>query len=291
MISMTGFGRFDEQFENRRIAVEIKSVNGRYLDVNIRLPRQLQFLDPLLRKRLQSYVSRGKVDIWITMESDSDTADGLLCNEALAAAYVDHMKKMSAEFDIPLNLSAVSLAKMPEIFTLSPPRADEDELKKDVFFVFDRACDALVSQRCDEGERLLADLKEKVAELSDCLKIVKERSPLLLKEYEERLYEKVRETAQTVPVDESRIASELVIFSDKVSNDEELVRLESHLQEMEHIFAQREPVGRKLDFMVQELNREVNTMMSKANDIAITKQGVLMKTCIEKIREQIQNIE
>lgn len=291
MQSMTGFGRAFREFDRRSLGVEIKSVNGRYLDMNIRLPRTLQFLDPVLRSRLKTFVSRGKIDVWVTAESAADAASGLSCNEALASAYMHYARSLAAAHEIPMDMTVRTLMRLPEIFTMENPRQDEEELTGQVMDVFDEACAHLVEARQQEGERIREDLAEKLSALQTSLDRVKERSPLVMDAYRNRLRMKLTESADVVNVDEARLAQELVIYADKVSADEELVRLESHLQAMEQLFFSEGPVGRRLDFLVQELNREVNTMMSKANDLDMTREGVEMKTCIEKIREQIQNME
>lgn len=289
--SMTGFGRWEVEEDNRRITVEIKAVNHRYLDINVRMPKKLGLFENTVRTLMKEYMQRGKVDVFITYEDCNETKMSLAYNESLAAEYVKYITQMAETFHLPGDLSAVTLSRCPEVLTMQEQDTDENELLAVLEKVLRKACEGFVETRADEGMRLKADLMEKLKNMLSYVDFIEERSPVMLQEYRQRLEEKVKEILQDTQMDESRIATEITIFADKICVDEETVRLRSHIKAMQDALSEGGSVGRKLDFIAQEMNREANTILSKSGDLAISDTGINLKTDIEKIREQIQNIE
>ncbi|MDE7436192.1 MAG: YicC family protein [Lachnospiraceae bacterium] len=289
--SMTGFGRWEVEEDNRRITVEIKAVNHRYLDINVRMPKKLGLFENTVRTLMKEYMQRGKVDVFITYEDCNETKMSLAYNESLAAEYVKYITQMAETFHLPGDLSAVTLSRCPEVLTMQEQDTDENELLAVLEKALRKACEGFVETRADEGMRLKADLMEKLKNMLSYVDFIEERSPVMLQEYRQRLEEKVKEILQDTQMDESRIATEITIFADKVCVDEETVRLRSHIKAMQDALSEGGSVGRKLDFIAQEMNREANTILSKSGDLAISDTGINLKTDIEKIREQIQNIE
>lgn len=289
--SMTGFGRWEVEEDNRRITVEIKAVNHRYLDINVRMPKKLGLFENTVRTLMKEYMQRGKVDVFITYEDCNETKMSLAYNESLAAEYVKYITQMAETFHLSCDLSAVTLSRCPEVLTMQEQDTDEKELLAVLEKALRKACEGFVETRADEGMRLKADLMEKLKNMLSYVDFIEERSPVMLQEYRQRLEEKVKEILQDTQMDESRIATEITIFADKVCVDEETVRLRSHIQAMQDALSEGGSVGRKLDFIAQEMNREANTILSKSGDLAISDTGINLKTDIEKIREQIQNIE
>lgn len=289
--SMTGFGRAEYQDENKKITVEIKSVNHRYLDFNIKMPKKFSFYESAIRTLLKEYMSRGKVDVFITYEDLTESRSVLQFNPQAADAYMKHFAEMAERFSIPNDVTVSVLGRMPEVFTLEEPELDEEEIWKGMESALRKAGEAFRESREREGANLAADLEQKLDGMLSLVAQVEERGPELLRAYRERIEAKVQEVLQDTQLDESRIAAEVVLYSDKICTDEETVRLKSHVSHMKQVLAEGNGIGRKLDFMAQEMNREANTILSKANDLTTTDLGIDLKTEIEKIREQIQNIE
>lgn len=289
--SMTGFGRCEVSEAERKFTVEMKGVNHRYLDVNMRMPKKLNFFETAIRNRLKDYVQRGKVDIFITYEDLSEEQVSLKYNHALAAEYLNYFKQMQVEFGINGDVNAYSLSRCPEVLTMEEQDVNEEELWNGLQKALDGACRQFVETRTKEGEQLKQDIIGKLDGMLETVALIEERSPQIVTEYREKLETKVRELLADTQIDEGRMASEIVLFADKICTDEEVVRLRSHIKHMKDSFESGEGIGRKLDFIAQEMNREANTILSKANDLTVSNYAITLKTEIEKVREQIQNIE
>lgn len=289
--SMTGFGRCEVSEAERKFTVEMKGVNHRYLDVNMRMPKKLNFFETAIRNRLKDYVQRGKVDIFITYEDLSEEQVSLKYNHALAAEYLNYFKQMQVEFGISGDVNAYSLSRCPEVLTMEEQDVNEEELWNGLQKALDGACRQFVETRTKEGEQLKQDIIGKLDGMLETVALIEERSPQIVTEYREKLETKVRELLADTQIDESRMASEIVLFADKICTDEEVVRLKSHIKHMKDTLEVAEGIGRKLDFIAQEMNREANTILSKANDLTVSNHAITLKTEIEKVREQIQNIE
>ena len=289
--SMTGFGRAEVTDENRKFTVEIKSVNHRYLDVGIKMPKKLNFFESAIRNLLKEYIERGKVDVFISYEDYTEDNYALKYNEDIAAQYLAHLKAMSEKFGIENDIRVSTLSRYPEVFTMEEQSIDEKELWAVLERALRGAAEQFVQSRMVEGERLRSDLIEKLDGMLTYVDFIEERSPIILQEYRTRLEEKVKELLGDKQLDDARIATEVTIFADKICVDEETVRLRSHIQSTKDTLNAGGGIGRKLDFIAQEMNREANTILSKANDLKISDIGINLKTDIEKVREQIQNIE
>lgn len=289
--SMTGYGRYEAENEESRLVVEIKSVNHRYCDISIRLPKNLNPYENQIRKQLKEKISRGKVDVFITYENIAQGEDSIAYHPDMARAYVNLIRQLSDDFSLKPGLDAAMLSRYPDVYTMEENHIDEDKLQKLVETTVEGALLQFLKSRETEGELLKNDLLNKLTLLEDVTNQIEKRSPQVFTDYKERLTAKIKETLADNKLDESVLATELVIYADKICVDEELVRLKSHIQHMREILETEETVGRKLDFMTQELNREANTTLSKANDIIIADLGIILKTEIEKFREQIQNLE
>lgn len=289
--SMTGFGRCEVQKDSRKFTVELKSVNHRYLDVNIRMPKKLNFFETAIRTLLKSYANRGKVDIFITYEDLSQTQVSVKYNAALAAEYMKYLKQMEEKFGLENDVRVSTLSRYPEVFTMEEQSEDEEELWNGLKEALEGAFTQFVETRKTEGENLKKDITSKLDLLSEQIGFIEERSPQIVAEYREKLEDKMKELLADTQIEESRIASEVILFADKICTDEEVVRLKSHISHMRNTLEEKDEIGRKLDFIAQEMNREANTILSKANDIEVSDRAISLKTEIEKIREQIQNIE
>lgn len=290
--SMTGFGRCEVQDESRKFTVEMKSVNHRYLDANIRMPKKLNFFETAIRSLQKQSVQRGKVDIFITYEDLSEQQVSLKYNEVLAAEYLSYFEKMQEKFSLENDIRVSTLSRYPEVLTMEEQAVDEEELWKGLKKALDGAIRQFVETRTSEGEHLREDLIEKLDNMLKLVGCIEERSPQIIAEYRDKLETKVKELLADTQIEDSRIAAEVVIFADKICTDEEVVRLKSHIVHMkETLVSDDSGIGRKLDFIAQEMNREANTILSKANDLEISNIGIELKTEIEKVREQIQNIE
>ena len=289
--SMTGFGRCEVLKDSRKFTVELKSVNHRYLDVNIRMPKKLNFFETSIRTLLKSYADRGKVDIFITYEDLSQSQVSVKYNAALAAEYLKYLNQMAEEFSLDNDVRVSTLSRYPEVFTMEECSEDEDELWNGLKEALEGAFSQFVEMRTKEGERLKEDILLKLDLLSEQIRFIEERSPQIIAEYRTKLEEKMRELLEDTQIDDNRIAAEVILFADKICTDEEVVRLKTHIQHMKETLEESNGIGRKLDFIAQEMNREANTILSKANDLDISNRAISLKTEIEKIREQIQNIE
>lgn len=289
--SMTGFGRCEMMEHDRKFTVELKSVNHRYLDVSIKMPKKLGFFESAIRALLKEYIQRGKVDIFISYEDFTEEDFALKYNEDVAASYLKYLNQMAETFGLENDIRVSTLSRFPEVFTMEEQSLDEKELWKILEQALRGALEHFVESRLSEGERLAADLNEKLESMMEYVAFIEERSPLIVSEYRRRLEEKVKELFEDKQIDESRIVTEVTIYADKICVDEEVVRLRSHVEAMKKALADGGSIGRKMDFIAQEMNREANTILSKTTDIEISNIGINLKTDIEKVREQIQNIE
>ena len=289
--SMTGYGRGEKLFNDYKITVEIKSVNNRYLDSNIRLYKQYSFVEDAIRECLNGSVSRGKVDVFVQYDAVENDDKIISLNESVAKGYYEALKQLSDELGVENDVTVSSLARFSDIFNVEKQEQDKEQIIKDTKEVMQLALDDITANRAREGARLYEFFKETIKGLREIISIIDKRSPETVNEYRARIKERIEEILSGVEVDESRLLTEVAIFSDKVNITEELVRFESHLKEFSNLLESDVPVGRKLDFTIQELNREANTMGSKCNDFIIGKAVVDLKSEIEKLREQIQNIE
>ena len=288
--SMTGYGRCEKIEGTNKILAEIKSVNHRYSDYTIKTPRFYGFLEERIRNEVSKYVHRGKIDIFIAIENYDDDAQ-ILLKESFAANYIDVLKRLRDDFDLEDDISVMTVAKNQEIFNIKRQETDEDAIWAEVKPVFAEALSEFTAMREREGERILKDLEARIEYMKTLSAKIDERSPKTVEEYRERLLLKIKEVLEDREIDEARVLTEVAIFADKIAVNEEMVRLGSHFEEFYNILSSGEPAGRKLDFLIQEINREINTTGSKANDIEIARLVVDLKAETEKLREQIQNIE
>lgn len=289
--SMTGFGRCEVSEGDRKMTVEMKSVNHRYLDVTIKMPKKLNYFESAVRSILKEYMQRGKVDVFITYEDLSEAKMALRYNKEIAAQYLKYLQQMSEEFGLEQDVKAGALSRYPEVLVMEEVEEDEEELFRMLEQAVRGACEQFVETRTREGENLKRDLNAKLDELLAHVSYVEERSPQIIAEYREKLAEKVRELLGDAQLEESRVAAEVTLYADKICVDEEIVRLKSHIAHTKATLEEKDSVGRKLDFIAQEMNREANTILSKANDLEVSNRAIELKTGIEKVREQIQNIE
>lgn len=289
--SMTGFGRCEVSENNRKFTVEMKSVNHRYLDVNIKMPKKLNFFESSIRTMLKDYIQRGKADIFITYEDFSENNVSVKYNKDIAAEYLKYLKEMAEEFELDNDIRVSSLSRYPEVFTMEEQTIDEEGIWKTLEKALRGAAEGFVETRIREGENLRKDLTDKLDGMLLHVDFIQERSPQIIAEYKQKLEDKVRELLADAKVDENRLLMEVTIFADKVCVDEEIVRLKSHIETTKSTLLAGGSMGRKLDFIAQEMNREANTILSKANDLEISNRAIELKTEIEKVREQIQNIE
>lgn len=289
--SMTGFGRSEYIDEKRKITVEIKAVNHRYLDCSIKMPKKLGFFEASIRTLLKDYIQRGKVDIFITYEDYTEDNFNLKYNRDMAKAYMSYLREMADEFSIENDIRVSTLSRYPEVFSLEEANVDEDEIWSDLEKVVKEAAAAFVDSRIKEGDNLKRDLIDKLDKMLTYVDEIEKRAPEIIEEYRSNLLDKVKDLLADSSIDESRILGEVTLYADKICVDEEIVRLRSHINTTKDILAGGGSVGRKLDFIAQEMNREANTILSKANDLATSDIAIDLKTDIEKVREQIQNIE
>ncbi|MBO5282396.1 MAG: YicC family protein [Lachnospiraceae bacterium] len=289
--SMTGFGRCEIAENNRKFTVEMKSVNHRYLDVNIKMPKKLNYFESAIRAELKNYISRGKVDLFITYEDYTENNASIRYNRELAAEYMKYLRQMQEDFGLDDDIRVSTLSRYPEVFSMEEQNIDEEELWKELQKAIQGAAEGFVQTRIVEGEHLKEDLIDKLDGMLKLVDFISERSPQIVQEYRQKLEEKVRDLLGDAQVDENRLLTEVTIFADKVCVDEELVRLRSHIETTKKTLQEGGSIGRKLDFIAQEMNREANTTLSKSNDLEISNCAIELKTEIEKVREQIQNIE
>ena len=289
--SMTGFGRCEIAENNHKFTVEMKSVNHRYLDVNIKMPKKLNYFESAIRGELKNYISRGKVDLFITYEDYTENNASIRYNRELAAEYMKYLRQMQEDFGLDDDIRVSTLSRYPEVFSMEEQNIDEEELWKELQKAIQGAAEGFVQTRIAEGEHLKEDLIDKLDGMLKLVDFITERSPQIVQEYRQKLEDKVKDLLGDAQVDESRLLTEVTIFADKVCVDEELVRLRSHIETTKKTLQEGGSIGRKLDFIAQEMNREANTTLSKSNDLEISNCAIELKTEIEKVREQIQNIE
>lgn len=289
--SMTGFGRAQETVDGMTVTVELKSVNHRYFEFTAKVPRTYGFLEEKLKSFLNERVSRGKMECYVSIENLEESDMEVVVNPSLAKGYVDALRTLSETFGLKEDYSAISIAKFPDVLTLRKAPADEEKIWNAVQKVTELAVERFVTMRETEGEKLRADILSKADTILEHVAFVESRSPQTVREYHEKLRQRMEELLENTQVDEQRLLTEAAIFADKIAVDEETVRLRSHISQLREFLNADEPIGRKLDFLVQEMNRESNTIGSKAQDVEIAKRVIAIKAEVEKIREQVQNIE
>ena len=289
--SMTGYGRAVETVNGREYTVELRSVNNRYLDCGIKLPRALSFGEDAIKQAVKNTISRGKVDVFVSMRAEGAPEVQVSLNESLVQGYLAAMKKMVTDYDVRDDISVSLLSRMPEIFTVEKPQVDEDALLTDLMGVVAKALAGFDSMRTVEGKALENDLRSRGQTIRELVSQVEAGSEKTVADYRTRLENKLKEVLQNTAIDESRILTEAAIFADKVAVDEETVRLRSHLDQLDTMLTTGGAIGRKLDFLLQEMNREANTIGSKCTDVRLARIVVDIKAELEKIREQTQNIE
>jgi uncharacterized protein (TIGR00255 family) len=288
---MTGYGRGEDSFSDRSIVIELRSVNNRYLDCSVRLPRSCSFAEEGIKTRVKAATSRGKVDVFVTVDTAQSDDVTVSVNEALAQHYLDAFALLADRFSLENDIAVSDLTRFPDVLKLEKVPEDQETLANELYSVLDLALADYDRMRQAEGAKLEADLLEKLSNLEQMLLQVEQRSPQTVKEYREKLLSKLQEVLNNTQIDESRILTEAAIFADKVAVDEETVRLHSHIAQFRNLLAGGGIVGRKIDFLIQEMNRETNTIGSKCTDLAISHIVVDMKSEIEKLREQVQNLE
>ena len=290
--SMTGFGHGEvSNDKNQKVTVEMKSVNHRYCDISLKLPKKLAMFEANIRNIMKEYASRGKIDIYVSYEDLSETAVSLHYNQAMAAEYMQVFKKMQEDFNIETKITAEALAKYPEVVTIEEVQQDEEVWWELLEAALRQAAEKFVETRTIEGANLKRDLLGKLDQMAADVAFIEERSPQIIAEYRAKLEEKVKEFLEDSAIEENRIAAEVTLYADKIAVDEEIVRLQSHISSMTDVLESDESIGRKLDFMAQEMNREANTILSKSSDVDLADHAIELKTNVEKVREQIQNIE
>ena len=288
---MTGFGRCEVSKEGKKITVEMKSVNHRYLELNLKMPKKFNFIENDIRNKIKEYLERGKVDVFVSYENLTEGEVSLKYNKSLAKEYYELYKTIGEDFDVELKMDSNVIARSPEVVIMEEQQEDEEILTELLISAIQGACEKMLEARNKEGEHLKQDLLIKLDEILDIVDFLKERSPQIVTEYKERITAKIAEILDNNQIDESRIAQEVIMCADKIGIDEEIVRLESHVKAMRDSLNTGGAVGRKLDFIAQEMNREANTTLSKTTDVEISNRAIKLKTDIEKVREQIQNIE
>ncbi len=291
MKSMTGYGRARETISDREITIELRAVNHRYFDCTVKAPRMYGFLEEAVKKAANRRIARGKVDLYIAINAAGANDVRIVLNEKVAAQYLEALISLRDRFNVRDDISVMALAKLPDVLEAEKEEEDAEALKADVLRVFEQAADAFDSMREAEGEKLAADVAGRLETILELVGKVEQRSPVCVREYREKLEKRMAEVLADTTIEPQRILTEAAIFADKTAVDEETVRLRSHVDQLGKMLHERESVGRKLDFLVQEMNREANTIGSKANDVALANIVVALKAEIEKIREQIQNIE
>ena len=289
--SMTGFGRSEVTEGDRKVTVEMNSVNHRYLELGIKLPRKLNFLESAVRNEMKKYVQRGKIDVFVTYENLGEGSESIRYNKELAREYYDCFAQISADLGIDNDIKTSFIVKSPDVITVESGQDDEEVIQSLVISAIDQATEKLVETRRVEGEHLKKDLISKLDDMIVLVEKITEKSPVIVEEYKEKITTRINELLDEASIDEARIAQEVTIFADKICVDEELVRLDSHIKTMRDTLIQGGAVGRRLDFIAQEMNREANTTLSKTTDAEISDMAIELKTEIEKVREQIQNIE
>lgn len=291
MKSMTGYGRAKLQKESREYIVEIKSVNHKYLDMNIKLPRNLFCMEDRVRKSISNKISREKIDVFITYINNGIEGKNILINKDIARLYIKELEELANENNIASGLRATEISKLPEVLNIVIDEDDEDKIWSDLNECLEEALSNFVNMRETEGERIKLDLEERLNEINENVAKIIQNSTGLIEEYVVKLRNRIKEMLDTDIVDETRLAQEIVIYSDKISIEEEITRIKSHIEQFRTLLDEKDPIGKKADFIIQEMNRETNTMGSKSGSIDIINLVIKIKTQIEDIREQIQNIE
>ena len=288
---MTGYGRAVETIDGREITAELRSVNNRYLDCTVKMPRIYAFAEDSVKTHVKSAISRGKVDVFIAVNVMEDMQMRISVNHPVLEGYLSAMRSIASDYGVRDDISVTALSRLPDVFVVEKAEEDEEKLTQDILSVVDKALEKFTAMRTTEGAALEADLRGRAATILTLVEKVEQRSPVTLAEYRARLTEKMQEVLQSTTIDESRILQEAAIYADKIAVDEETVRLRSHLNQLETMLTNGGAIGRKLDFLLQELNREANTIGSKGNDLEQARTVVEIKAELEKIREQTQNIE
>ena len=289
--SMTGYGMAKGTAGGKQFTVELRSVNNRYIDISVRMPRAFLFTEEMIRTEVQKAVSRGKIDVLLTLDS-SENADAVIhVNETLASGYVQAVQNLSSLFGVENDLTAVSLARFPDVLSVEKSEAEKDSLLSELQIIVDNAVDDFNSMRAREGEKLKTDLQSKMETISDLVSNIEMKAPETLVHYKDRLYQKLNEILADKSIADDRIVAECAVFADKIAVDEEIVRLRSHLSQFQQMLQAGSPIGRKMDFLIQEFNREANTIGSKCQNSEIAHTVVELKSEIEKVREQVQNVE
>ena len=289
--SMTGYGRAVETIDGREITAELRSVNNRYLDCTVKMPRLYAFAEDSVKSHVKSAISRGKVDVFIAVNVMEDMQMRISVNHPVLEGYLSAMRSIASDYGVRDDISVTALSRLPDVFVVEKAEEDEEKLTQDILSVVDKALEKFTAMRTTEGAALEADLRGRAATILTLVEKVEQRSPVTLAEYRARLTEKMQEVLQSTTIDEGRILQEAAIYADKIAVDEETVRLRSHLNQLETMLTNGGAIGRKLDFLLQELNREANTIGSKGNDLEQARTVVEIKAELEKIREQTQNIE
>lgn len=289
--SMTGFGRSTYENEGREYIIEIKSVNNRFTDINIKMPRNLNYLEEKIRKQILSNISRGKVEVSIQLNNNSDLGKKINLNTDIAKKYVEELKKLSEETNIIDNINIMDVARFPDVLNIRIDEEAEEVIEKELFTALDSAIDSFLDMRQKEGSKIKVDLENRIEVIKQKIEQISLISAGLVDEYVVKLETRIKELLKTDVVDQTRLAQEVVIYSDKCSVEEEITRLKSHISQFLNLLNENIAIGKKLDFLIQEMNRETNTIGSKANNLEITNFVVDIKTELENIREQIQNIE
>ena len=288
---MTGFGRSIYENEGREYLIEIKSVNNRFNDINIKMPRSLNYLEEKIKKQILKFVSRGKIDLYITFNNNSDLGKNIKLNTEVAKKYIDELKKLSKETEIIDNINIMDISKFPDVLNIRVEETAEEIIEKELLIALSNSIKSFIDMREKEGDKIKQDLEGRIKVISDKINEISNISTGLVEEYIVKLETRIKELLKTDVVDQTRLAQEVVIYSDKCSVEEEITRLKSHISQFLNLTNEDIPVGKKLDFLIQEMNRETNTIGSKANNLQITNLVVDIKTELENIREQVQNIE
>ncbi|MGM9551206.1 MAG: YicC/YloC family endoribonuclease [Clostridia bacterium] len=288
---MTGYGTAETMYMGKKITVEIKSVNSRYSDISVKTPRLYTFLEAPLKKAVTNYTSRGKIDVYINIDDATDESKAVNVNVNLAKAYYEAINKIAEETNTSNDVNATTLARLPDVLTIDAEDEDSEEMTKVVLEALEKAGKMYVEMREEEGYNMLLVLQEHLNVIEDIVGIIENNTPEIVTNYRNKIEARMKEIMGSVPYDESRLLTEVALFSDKVNVDEEIARLKSHIDQMREMFKSTEPVGRKMDFLIQEMNREINTTGSKCNNLSVARNVIDVKAEIEKLREQVQNIE
>lgn len=287
---MTGYGKANLSKQEREYQVEIKSVNHRYLDISVKMPRVLSYLEEAVKKEISSQVKRGKIDVFITFQNNSTEGKEIKINTEIAKIYIDELKRLAKQEDILANIEVTEISKFPDVLSIQNKQEDET-IKSELLETVSQATESLVQMRATEGSKIAEDLSVRIKAIQEKVEEISSLSTGLIEEYVVKLESRIKEIARNQEMDEARLAQEVVIYADKCSVEEEITRLKSHILQLEKLFHTEESIGKKLDFIIQEMNRETNTIGSKANHLGITNDVIDVKTELENVREQIQNIE